>query len=138
MLKYITKLKRNNLEFKKILSNFIIFSALALNIEFVLGDFGDLEYHNLNILFIAIVFNIISTITKMGENNAMGDLIVSSSILALLQLIIAAGVWFYIDYYGGGINSENLGKIVSLAIGALIFNSLSVLMLIIDAAKLKR
>jgi len=125
------------MELNKILTNFIIFAALALNIEFVLGDFDNINEHNLNILYIAIVINIISTIAKFGENNELGNLIVSSSILALVQLIITAITWFYFDNYEHNL-VENSREIVSIAFGALIFNSLSVIMLIIDTTRLKR
>jgi len=126
------------MDFKIIFNNLIIFSALAFNIEFVLGDINNLDYHNTNTLFLAIVFNILSTINKFGETNAMGNLIISSSLLSLIQLLIASIFWLYFSVYENGINSSNITQIVNIAIGALIFNALSVIMLIIQTAKLKR
>jgi len=126
------------MDLKSIISSFIIFSALALNIEFILGGSQSLEFHNINILFFAIVFNIISTINKLGETNNIGNLIISSSILSVIQLVVAASLWFYYSQSSIGLTGLNVEKIVNVAIGALIFNFLSVIMLIIQTFNLRR
>jgi hypothetical protein len=126
------------MDLKSIASSFIIFAALALNIEFILGNSTSLELHNINILFFAIVFNIISTINKLGETNNIGNLIISSSILSVIQLVVAASLWFYYSQSVTGLTELNIEKIVNVAIGALIFNFLSVIMLIIQTFNLRR
>lgn len=122
----------------KVFNSFFIFAALAFNFEFVFGDINTIEHHSFNILFAAIIFNIISTILQIGENNEMGNMITASSILSLFQLVIAATVWSYTEHYNGGVDSNNIAMIVSISAGALLSNALSVIMLIIETSKSKR
>jgi hypothetical protein len=123
---------------KDILSGVFIFLALTLNFDFVYGDFNNLAHHSIYVLYFAIVVNIIGTILKIGDDTKMGSLLVSTSIVAVIQLILAALLWSWNQNFGESVSNNNIFSIVSLAAGALVANFLSVIIMIIDTSRIKR
>ena len=114
-----------NLE--KVVFGFFIVLALTLNSAFVVGEFANREHHSVWILFVTIVVNIIATVLKLGDRSQIGAVMLSSSLVADLQLIAAASVWTIASYSTEtGVTQAVVATIVSLALGALVANIVSV------------
>ncbi len=120
-----------NLE--KVIFGFFVVLALALNVVFVIGDIGDPAHHNVWVLTIAILVNLIAAGLKLGDRSQLGAILLSTALVANLLLIAARLVWVVnADSGDQGIASEQMVLIVSLAAGALIANLISVFTLTID------
>jgi hypothetical protein len=126
-----------NLE--KVIFGFFIVLALTLNFGFFIGEFENPEHHNVYELFFAIVVNLIATVLKFGDRTQMGAVLLATSLVADLQLIIAAIVWGYAVHVShSGMDASVVGSIVSLSGGALLANITSVVLLIIETVNLRR
>ena len=126
-----------NLE--KVVFGFFIILAMTLNLGFVFGAVDDPNHHHVHELFAAIVVNFIATILKFGERTQIGAIHLAASFVADLQLITAAGVWGYVVYISGtGLEAASTASIVSLAVGALAANILSVVLLVIETVMFHR
>ncbi|MGM0552420.1 MAG: DUF6394 family protein [Pseudomonadota bacterium] len=126
-----------NLE--KIVFGFFIILALTLNFGFFIGEIDNLEHHNVYELFAAIVVNLIATILKFGDRTHTGALLLATSLVAVLQLLIAASVWAWaVHVSAGGLDTMAMASIVSLAGGAMLANVISVVLVIVDTATLRR
>ncbi|MFA7388243.1 MAG: DUF6394 family protein [Thiohalobacteraceae bacterium] len=126
-----------NLE--KVIFAFFIVLALTLNFGFVIGDFDNPDHHDAVELFAALVVSLIATVLKFGDRTHIGAVLLATSLVADLQLIIAAIVWG-VSAYGTevGITPNAMADIVSLASGALIANFASVILLITETVMLRR
>ena len=120
-----------NLE--KVVFGFFILLALTLNLAFVVGDIDNPDHHDVWVLFATIIVNLIATGLKLGDRSQIGAILLSASLVADLQLIVAASFWSY-SVYGShsGLSPEAVVSIVSLAFGALFANIVSVIMLVSD------
>jgi Ca2+/H+ antiporter, TMEM165/GDT1 family len=126
-----------NLE--KVTFGFFIVLALTLNYGFVLGDIDNPDHHHVYELFAVIVVNLVATIIKLGDRTQMGAVLLSTSLVAVLQLITAAIVWTIAVHVSEvGLSSVVLSSIVSLASGAWLANLVSVIILIIETVMLRR
>ncbi len=126
-----------NLE--KVVFGFFIVLALTLNFSFVYGDIGNPEHHHVLDFFFVVVVNIIATTLKLGDRSQIGALLLSTSLVADLQLIAAAGAWGYASHVSGtGFDSEVMVLIVSLAAGALLANIVSVTIVVAETLMLRR
>lgn len=126
-----------NLE-KVIFAFFIVFAA-TLNFGFFIGDIGRPELHNIYELFAAIVVNMIATVLKFGDRTQIGAVLLSTSLVADIQLIAAAILWtVMVHVTGTGMTTANTASVVSLAGGALLANIISVIMLIIETVMMRR
>ena len=126
-----------NLE--KVVFGFFIVLALTLNVDFVIGEIEDPRHHNIWVLFAAILVNLIATGLKLEDPYHMGAVLLSTSLVADLQLIIAALVWkFSADATGGVPGPEVVVHIVGLASGALVANIISVVMVVTDTLMSRR
>lgn len=126
-----------NLE--KVIFGFFIVLALTLNFGFFIGEFENPEHHNVYELFVAIVVNLIATVLKFGDRTQMGAVLLATSLVADLQLIVAAIVWGYAEHVSQtGLDASVMGSIVSLSGGALLANITSVVLLIIETVNLRR
>jgi hypothetical protein len=126
-----------NLE-KVIFAFFIVFAA-TLNFGFFIGDIGRPELHNVYELFAAIVVNIIATIIKFGDRTQIGAVLLSTSLVADIQLVAAAVVWtFAVHVTGAGMTPEITASVVSLSGGALLANVVSLIMLIVETVMMRR
>lgn len=126
-----------NLE--KVIFGFFILLAATLNFGFVYGDIDNPSHHHLWELFAAIVVNLIATVLKFGDRTHVGAVHLSSSLVALLQLMAAALVWFFA---GHGPDSQpsayGMASIVSLSAGALLANIVSVVIMIVETTIQRR
>ena len=126
-----------NLE-KVIFAFFIVFAA-TLNFGFFIGDIGRPELHNIYELFAAIVVNMIATVLKFGDRTQIGAVLLSTSLVADIQLITAAILWTVVVHViGTGMTTANTASVVSLAGGALLANIISVIMLIVETVMMRR
>jgi len=126
-----------NLE--KVLFGFFILLALTLNFGFFVGDIDNPDHHDELELFAAIVVSLVATVLKFGDRTHIGALLLSTSLVADLQLIAAAVVWG-VGASGSetGISSAAMATVVSLSGGALLANSASVVLLIIETVNVRR
>lgn len=117
---------------------FIVFAA-TLNFGFFLGDIDVPEHHNIYELFAAIVINMIATVLKFGDRTHIGAVHLSTSLVAGIQLIVAAVIWaIAVHVNGDGMTPEVTSNIVSLSGGALMANVISVTMLIVETVIMRR
>ncbi|HEX9811118.1 MAG TPA: DUF6394 family protein [Burkholderiales bacterium] len=126
-----------NLE--KVVFSFFIVLALTLNFGFFLGDIDNPDHHNVYELFATIVVNLIATVLKFGERTQIGTVLLATSLVADLELIAAALVWaLSVHVIGSGLTPSATAVIVSLAGGALVANAVSVVLLVVEMATLRR
>lgn len=122
----------------KILFAFVIVLALTLNVGFVYGDPTLIEYHNPYELAGAIVVSLIATVMKFGERSLLGSTMLATSLVADVQLIAAAIVWAAKGAGGVPLGAADSVMVVSLAMGAMVANVVSVVLLVIETASLRR
>jgi hypothetical protein len=124
---------------EKVVFGFFIVMSLTLNFGFCLGDIDNPDYHNVYELAAAIFVNLVATILKFGDRSQVGAVLLATSLVADLQLVAAAIVWaiaLYVEQTG--ITPNIMVIIVSLAAGAMLANVISVLLLVIETAMLRR
>jgi len=121
----------------KVIAGFFIIFAMTLNFGFWYGDALDIHMHNKYELFAAIVVNLIATVLKLGDKTQIGSVLIATSLVADLQLVIAATIWT-IFAVGSTMDPEIFGVIISLSSGALLANITSVILYIGDTLKSKR
>lgn len=118
-----------NLE--RVVFGFVIILALSFNFSFVMGDIDNPAHHNVWILTIAILINLIASGLKLGDRSQVGAMLLASSLVADVLLIASRVVWIIAENdtpAGPGI--ESIVNIVSLAGGALVANLVSIVILI--------
>jgi len=120
-----------NLE--RVIFGFVIILALTFNFVFVMGDIDNPQHHNIWILTIAILINLIATGLKLGDRSQVGALLLASSLVADVLLITARVVWIVAQGETTiGPGPETMVSIVSLSGGALVANTISVVILVGD------
>ncbi len=126
-----------NLE--KVIFGFFIVMALTLNFGFFLGEMEKPEYHNVFELFVLVVVNLIATGLKLGDRTQIGAILLSTSLVADLQLIAAAVYWTIVVHVTKtGLTPDVTASIVSLSGGALVANIVSVVMVVAETLMLRR
>jgi hypothetical protein len=126
-----------NLE--KVIFGFFIVLALTLNFGFFLGDIDNPDHHHAIELGAALAVSLIATIIKFGDRSQMGAILLATSLVADLQLLIAALVWAYAaNVSDAGVTSLVLASIVSLSGGALLANLVSVTLLVAETITIRR
>lgn len=124
---------------EKVVFGFFIILAMTLNFGFFIGEMADVEHHNIYELFAAIVVNLIATVLKFGDRTQIGAIHLASSLVADLQLLGAAIVWGVAAHITEtGVTPHVVVSIVSLSGGALLANLVSVILLIVETALLRR
>lgn len=123
---------------ERVLFAFIIVLALTLNVGFTVGEFTDPLQHNRYELFGAIVVSLVATVMKFGDRSPLGSTMLATSLVADLQLIAAAACWGLYASFGNTLAAGEMATVVSLAVGALVANVISVVLLIIEVANLRR
>lgn len=126
------------MSFDKILFAFVIVLALTLNAGFVVGELDNIAHHNVYELALALVVSLIATVMKFGDRSQLGSTLLATSLVADVQLIGAAIVWAFVSMDGATVTAQQSVTIVSLSVGALVANTVSVLLLIIETASLRR
>jgi hypothetical protein len=125
--------------FEKVVFGFFIVLALTLNFGFFVGDIDNPEHHHAMELGAALAVSLIATIMKFGDRSQMGAVLLATSLVADLQLLVAAFIWAYADYATEiGLTSDMLASIVSLSGGALLANLVSVTLLVAETIQIRR
>ena len=118
-----------NLE--KVIFGFFVVLALTLNFGFFLGDYDNPAHHNVYELFAVIVINLVATTLKFGDRSQIGAVLLATSLVALCELLVAAGIWtFAVHIQETGITPDVMARIMSLAGGALLANVISTVILV--------
>ncbi len=125
-----------NLE--KVIFAFFILLAATLNFGFFYGDIENPAHHSLPELYAAIVVNLVATVLKLGDRTQIGAVHLSSSLVALLQLIAAALVWFFAGQGPVGLSAGVTASIVSLSAGALVANIVSIVIMVVETTMQRR
>ena len=120
-----------NLE--RVVFGFVIILALSFTFTFVMGDIDNPAHHNVWILTIAILINLIATGLKLGDRSQVGALLLASSLVADVLLITARVVWIITENdTGTGPGPETMVNIVALSGGALVASVVSIVILVGD------
>jgi len=120
-----------NLE--RVVFGFVIILALTFNFVFVMGDIDNAQHHSVWILTIAILVNLIAIGLKLGDRSQVGAIQLASSLVSGVMLVSARIVWIVAQSdTATGPSSESMASIVSLAGGALLASTVSVLILVGD------
>ena len=120
-----------NLE--RVVFGFVIILALSFTFAFVIGDINNASHHNVWILTIAILVNLIATGLKLGDRSQVGALLLASSLVADVLLITARIIWVTAESETAiGPSSESMVNIVSLSSGALVASIITVVILVGD------
>ncbi len=126
-----------NLE--KVIFAFFSILALTVNFGFFIGELDDPIHHNAYELFAALIVSLIATIMKFGDRAHIGALLLATSLVADLQLITAALIWGYaVNISDTGLTPMAVASIVSMSGGALLANTVSVILLIIESITFRR
>jgi hypothetical protein len=127
------------MKFEKVVFAFFIVLALTLNFGFFLGDIDNPEHHHAFELAAALAISLIATVIKFGDRSQMGAVLLATSLVADLQLLIAAFIWGYSSYATDtGVTSEIISSVVSLSGGALLANLVSVTILVAETITIRR
>lgn len=124
---------------EKVVFAFFIVLAATLNLGFVYGDIDEPSHHDVYELFFAVVVNLIATVLKFGDRTHIGAVHLATSLVAVLQLIAASLVWAYARNLGAqGADAEIIASIVSLSVGALLANAVSITLLVAETVQQRR
>ena len=126
-----------NLE--KVIFAFFIVLALTINFGFFIGDIDNPDHHNVYELYAALVISLIATVLKFGDRTHIGAVLLATSLVADVQLIIAAVIWGMVEHVTHtGMTPHVMAAIVSLSGGALLANITSVVLFVIETAMMRR
>lgn len=127
------------MNFEKVMFAFFIVLALTLNFGFFIGEIDDPNHHDVLELAAALIVSLIATIMKFGDRSQMGAVLLATSLVADLQLLIAAGYWVWaVNVSVDGTSTIVIARIVSLSGGALLANLVSVTLLIAETISIRR
>ena len=127
------------MKLEKVVFSFFIILAMTLNFGFVLGGFSNPDHHSVLMLFAVIVVSLIATVLKFGDRSQVGAMMLATSLVADLQIIVAAILWAMAAHVSeAGLNAGAVASIVSLSAGALMAHVIAVILLIIEASLLRR
>lgn len=126
-----------NLE--KVVFGFFVLLAATLNFGYVIGEIDNAELHNVYELYAAVAVNVIATILKFGDRTQIGAVHLATSLVASIQLIIAALVWIWASHVDpAGLTDQHMASVVSIAAGALLANVVSVILLVVETVSYRR
>lgn len=127
------------MNFEKVMFAFFIVLALTLNFGFFIGDIDNPSHHDGLELAAALAVSVIATIMKFGDRSQMGAVLLATSLVADLQLLIAAGTWIWAANISDTSSvADVISRIVSLSGGALLANLVSVTLLIAETISIRR
>ncbi len=127
------------MSFEKVVFGFFVLFAATLNLGFFIGDLTDAAQHNPYQLFAAIVVSLVVTILKFGDRTQMGAIHLATSLVADVELIIAAVVWTVNNQAAPESIAPGMeAMVVSFSGGALLANLVSVVLLIAETITLRR
>lgn len=90
-------------------------------------------------MFAALAVSLIATVLKFGDRTQIGAVHLATSLVADLQLIAASIAWVWVTQISpGGLTAYNTSSVVSLAVGALLANLVSVVLLVTETISFRR
>jgi hypothetical protein len=123
----------------KVVFAFFIVLALTLNFGFFVGDIDNPAHHDAIELCAALAVSLIATILKFGDRSPLGSVMLATSLVADLQLIVAAAVWMWAAYASQhGVTPAVISSVVSFSGGALLANLVSVVLLVAETITTRR
>ena len=126
-----------NLE--KVIFGFFIVFAATLNFGFFIGDIDNPVHHDIYELFAAVVVNLIATVLKFGDRTQIGAIHLATSLVADLQLVVAAIVWVWAhEMTSDGMTPAHMSIVVSMSGGALLANFISVVLMVSEIVQVRR
>jgi hypothetical protein len=126
-----------NLE--RVVFGFFIILGLSLNYAFVAGGVGAPAHHNVWVLTLAIIINLVAIGLKLGDRSQTGALLLASGLVAGLLLITARIVWIVVEPDSGGApGPRGMADIVSIATGALVANIVATVIVVGDTLLSRR
>lgn len=125
-----------NLE--KVIFGFFVLLAATMNFGFFIGDMSDPRLHNISELYVAILVNVIALVLKFGDRTQIGAIHLATSLVAVLQLVAAAGYDLVVGSNGTPLDARDISSIVSLSGGALMANIVSVVLLVSETISYRR
>jgi len=127
------------MNFEKVAFAFFIVLALTLNFGFFIGDIDNAVHHDAMELGAALAVSLIATVLKFGDRSQLGAVMLATSLVADLQLALAAAIWgFSSTLAGEGLQPHDVVRIVSLSGGALLANFVSVTLLVAETVSIRR
>lgn len=126
------------MNFEKVVFGFFITLAATLNFGFWIGDMRDPELHSVWALAAAIVVSLVATILKFGDRTQLGAVHLATSLVADVQLVIAAVLWTWAAQTPNGLAGAWMAQIVSLSAGALLANLVSVVLMVGETLTIRR
>ena len=127
------------MERERVVFAFFIVLALTLNFGFFIGEIDNPDHHEPFELGAAIVVSLIATVLKFGDRSPLGSTLLATSLVADLQLIVAATLWGFAANMGEpGVSERVFVSIVSLSGGALLANFISVVLLVAETVTVRR
>ena len=124
---------------EKVVFGFFIVLSLTLNFGFFVGEMDNPDHHHVYELFAVLIVNLIATLLKFGDRSQLGAVLLSTSLVAILQLIAASLVWTIAVYVTKvGLTPVVISSVVSLSGGAMLANVISVILLIIETVMMRR
>ena len=124
---------------EKVVFGFFILLALTLNFGFFIGDIDNIAHHNVYELFAALVVSLIATVLKFGDRTHLGAIFLATSLVADLQLLMAALIWGYAAHISAaGMDTEATVAVVSFSGGAVWANIVSVVLLLAETMTVRR
>jgi hypothetical protein len=116
---------------REIIYGVLLILAFTSNFNFFYSYHGDFSIPNIIFLGIAIFLNFGVVFKKINDDeHDLGGVFLSTSIVALIQLCLAACILGYYNYYAV-IDTVVAKSIISLSGGALLANGLSIVMYMI-------
>lgn len=126
-----------NLE--KVVFGFFVTLAAALNLGFFYGRIDDPALHNGYELAAALVVSFITTVLKFGDRTQLGAVHLATSLVADLQLVVAAVIWVWAtQIVSTTMTPGHISLIVSMSGGALLANLVSVILMISEIVQIRR
>jgi hypothetical protein len=127
------------LNLEKVIFAFFIVLALTLNFGFFIGEIDDPSHHSALELAAALAVSLVATVLKFGDRSQMGAVLLATSLVADLQLLMAAFLWGFAAYVSeDGVTPQVIVHVVSLSGGALLANLVSVVLLVAETITLRR
>ncbi|SEK80334.1 DUF6394 family protein [Halomonas daqiaonensis] len=127
------------MNFERVVFGFFIILTLSLNVAFVAGGLETAAHHNVWVLTLAIIVNLVAIGLKLGDRSQTGALLLASGLVAGLLLITARVVWIVAEPAGGGgPGPAGMADIVSIATGALVANIIATMILVGDTLLSRR
>lgn len=123
----------------KVVFAFFIVLALTLNFGFFVGDIDNPDHHDALELGAALAVSLIATILKFGDRSPLGSAMLATSLVADLQLAVAAFLWLWAaNASDAGMTTKVLSSVVSFSGGALLANLVSVTLLVAETVTARR